>query len=81
MLITAIYASYCAQTALPLTVLKRRRLPFHAGVLLRRLQSDPELSGVGAILFDEFHERNLDADCALTLCLDLQVGDLGDLDA
>eukprot|EP00967_Tisochrysis_lutea_P089201 scaffold126894_cov22-Tisochrysis_lutea.AAC.1 len=43
-----------------------------AGVLLRRLQTDPELSGVGAILFDEFHERNLDADCALALCLDLQ---------
>ncbi|KAF5842574.1 ATP-dependent helicase C-terminal-domain-containing protein [Dunaliella salina] len=42
------------------------------GVLLRRLQTDPELSGVGAILFDEFHERNLDADCALALCLDLQ---------
>lgn len=45
-----------------------------AGVLLRCLQSDPELTGIGAILFDEFHERNLDADLALSLCLDLQVG-------
>lgn len=45
----------------------------HAGVLLRRLQSDPELEGVGAVLFDEFHERNLDADTALALCLDVQV--------
>jgi ATP-dependent helicase HrpB len=46
---------------------------FLAGVLLRRLQSDPELTGVGAILFDEFHERNLDADLALALSADLQV--------
>ncbi|KAG2489315.1 hypothetical protein HYH03_012147 [Edaphochlamys debaryana] len=42
------------------------------GILLRRLQSDPELEGVGAIVFDEFHERNLDADVALALCLDVQ---------
>ncbi|MGQ3164968.1 MAG: hypothetical protein ACT6T3_22370, partial [Agrobacterium sp.] len=45
-----------------------------AGVLMRMLQSDPQLSEVGAILFDEFHERNLDADLALALALDLQVG-------
>ncbi len=44
-------------------------------MLLRRLQSDPELVGVGAILFDEFHERNLDADLALALTADLQVCD------
>ena len=30
------------------------------GILIRMLQSDPELAGVGAVLFDEFHERNLD---------------------
>ena len=42
------------------------------GILLRRLQHDPELVGVGAVLFDEFHERNLDADTALALCLDVQ---------
>jgi hypothetical protein len=47
--------------------------PLAAGVLLRRLQQDPELQGVGAVLFDEFHERNLDADLALALTLDLQV--------
>ncbi|PNH08651.1 ATP-dependent RNA helicase hrpB [Tetrabaena socialis] len=40
------------------------------GILLRRLQTDPELAGVGAVVFDEFHERNLDADVALALCLD-----------
>ncbi|GFR51286.1 hypothetical protein Agub_g13646, partial [Astrephomene gubernaculifera] len=42
------------------------------GILLRRLQHDPELEGVGAVLFDEFHERNLDSDLALALCLDVQ---------
>ena len=39
------------------------------GVLTRRLQSDPALDGVGLVLFDEFHERNLDAELALALCL------------
>ncbi|WP_086933722.1 ATP-dependent helicase HrpB [Agarilytica rhodophyticola] len=38
------------------------------GVLTRRIQADPSLSGVGLLIFDEFHERNLDADLALTLC-------------
>eukprot|EP00798_Chlamydomonas_sp_ICE-L_P008967 gene8967-16102_t len=42
------------------------------GILLRRLQRDPELGGVVAVLFDEFHERNLDCDLALALCLDAQ---------
>jgi len=42
------------------------------GLLVRRLQSDPGLDGVGAVLFDEAHERNLDTDLALALCLDLQ---------
>src|SRR5918998_1901170 len=42
------------------------------GLLVRRLQSDPGLEGVAAVLFDEAHERNLDIDLALALCLDLQ---------
>ena len=41
------------------------------GILTRRLQSDPELAGVGLVIFDEFHERSLQADLGLTLCLDL----------
>ena len=39
------------------------------GVLTRRLQRDPTLDGVGAVLFDEFHERSLDADVGLALTL------------
>jgi ATP-dependent helicase HrpB len=42
------------------------------GLLVRRLQSDPGLDGVAAVLFDEAHERNLYTDLALALCLDLQ---------
>lgn len=42
------------------------------GILTRRLQSDPELSGVGLVIFDEFHERSLDADLGLALCLEAQ---------
>ena len=44
------------------------------GLLTRRLQSDPLLEGVGAVIFDEFHERSLHADTALALCLDMQQG-------
>ena len=44
------------------------------GILTRRLQSDPELEGVGLVIFDEFHERNLHADLALALCIDAQQG-------
>ncbi|MGH8442713.1 MAG: ATP-dependent helicase HrpB [Nevskiaceae bacterium] len=40
------------------------------GLLTRRLQSDPELAGVGLVIFDEFHERSLDVDLALALTLD-----------
>jgi len=39
------------------------------GILARRLQSDPALDGVGLVIFDEFHERSLDADLSLALCL------------
>ncbi|MBP0484010.1 ATP-dependent helicase HrpB [Sagittula salina] len=41
------------------------------GILTRMIQSDPELSGIGAILFDEFHERSLNADFGLALCLEI----------
>ena len=44
------------------------------GILTRRLQHDPELDGVGLVIFDEFHERNLHSDLALALCLDAQSG-------
>jgi ATP-dependent helicase HrpB len=40
------------------------------GLLTRRLQSDPELPGVGLVIFDEFHERSLEVDLALALALD-----------
>lgn len=43
------------------------------GMFLRRLQSDPFLSGVGAVLFDEFHERQLDADLSLALARRVQL--------
>jgi ATP-dependent helicase HrpB len=44
------------------------------GVFTRMILDDPELSGVGAVLFDEFHERSLDADLGLALALDCQAG-------
>ena len=40
------------------------------GVALRRLQRDPELPGVSALIVDEFHERDLDTDLALAFALD-----------
>ncbi len=42
------------------------------GILTRMLQSDPALPGVGLVIFDEFHERNLDADLGLALCREAQ---------
>ena len=42
------------------------------GILLRRLQQDPELAGVGLVIFDEFHERSLEGDFALALCLEVR---------
>ncbi len=42
------------------------------GLLVRRLLGDPVLEGVAAVLFDEAHERAVEADLALALCLDLQ---------
>ncbi|WP_194948794.1 ATP-dependent helicase HrpB [Actinomyces trachealis] len=41
-----------------------------AGLLLRRLQADPTLEGVGAVVLDEVHERSLDSDLLLALLLD-----------
>ena len=42
------------------------------GILTRMIQDDPMLEGVGAILFDEFHERHLAGDLGLALALDVQ---------
>ncbi|GCE83598.1 ATP-dependent helicase HrpB [Komagataeibacter diospyri] len=42
------------------------------GLLVRRLLSDPTLDGVACVIFDEIHERSVDADAALAFCLDLQ---------
>lgn len=44
------------------------------GIFTRMILDDPELSGIGAVLFDEFHERSLDADLGLALALDCQRG-------
>jgi ATP-dependent helicase HrpB len=41
-------------------------------LLLRQMASDPELKGIGAVVFDEFHERNLHSDVALALARRLQ---------
>jgi ATP-dependent helicase HrpB len=49
------------------------------GILTRRLQQDPELAGTGLVIFDEFHERSLDADFGLALTLDIQRGLRDDL--
>ncbi|MCF7223585.1 ATP-dependent helicase HrpB [Marilutibacter chinensis] len=42
------------------------------GILTRMIQDDPGLEGIGALLFDEFHERHLAADLGLALALDVQ---------
>ena len=49
------------------------------GILTRMIQRDPELSGVGLAILDEFHERSLQADLALALLLDVQQGLRDDL--
>ena len=49
------------------------------GIFSRQILDDPELSGVAAVLFDEFHERSLDADLGLALARDAQVGLRDDL--
>ena len=42
------------------------------GILTRMIQSDPELTGIGALIFDEFHERSLNADLGLALALEIR---------
>ncbi len=49
------------------------------GILTRMLQDDPMLEGVGAVLFDEFHERHLAGDLGLALALDVQASVRPDL--
>jgi len=44
------------------------------GIFSRQILDDPEMSGVAAVLFDEFHERSLDADLGLALARDAQTG-------
>ncbi|QXT35163.1 ATP-dependent helicase HrpB [Sphingomonas sanguinis] len=44
------------------------------GIFVARIQADPELAGVSAVLFDEVHERSLDGDFGLALALDAQAG-------
>src|SRR5690606_20087369 len=44
------------------------------GVFARMVLDDPDLAGISAVLFDEFHERSLDADFGLALALDVQAG-------
>ncbi|NUP28341.1 MAG: ATP-dependent helicase HrpB, partial [Nocardia sp.] len=45
-----------------------------SGLLVRRLQDDPELAGADVVMLDECHERHLDADLLLTLLLDARAG-------
>ncbi len=42
------------------------------GILTRMIQSDPGLTGVGALIFDEFHERSLNADLGLALAMEIR---------
>ena len=42
------------------------------GVMTRMIQNDPELSGIGLVIFDEYHERSIHADTALAFCLEVQ---------
>ena len=49
------------------------------GILTRMLQNDPALEDYAVIIFDEFHERNLNSDLGLALCLDAQQGLRDDL--
>ncbi len=44
------------------------------GIFTRQILDDPELTGIAAVLFDEFHERSLDADLGLALARDAQTG-------
>src|SRR5204863_8425254 len=62
------------------TTSERTRIRFVTeGILLRQLIQDPQLRGVSAILFDEFHERHLYGDITLARALQLQSASRGDL--
>lgn len=52
---------------------KTRVVVMTYGIFLRRVQEDPFLDGVGAVLFDEIHERSLDADLALAMARRIQI--------
>ena len=54
------------------TSARTRILVVTEGVLSRMILEDPELPGVSAVIFDEFHERSLDGDFGLALALDVQ---------
>ena len=49
------------------------------GILTRMIQSDPELRGIGCLVFDEFHERSLNADLGLALALEIRAALRDDL--
>ena len=49
------------------------------GILTRMIQSDPGLDGIGAVIFDEFHERSLNADLGLALALEVRAALRDDL--
>ena len=51
---------------------RTRILVVTEGILTRKLQADPELAGTALVIFDEFHERSLQADLSLALCLQSQ---------
>jgi len=51
---------------------KTRLCVITEGLLVAKMQSDPELNDVGLIIFDEFHERSVQSDIALGLCLEVQ---------
>src|SRR3546814_10467121 len=51
---------------------RTRILVLTEGIFRNRIQDDPELSGISAVLFDEVHERSLDSDFGLALALDAQ---------
>ncbi|MBI5506641.1 MAG: ATP-dependent helicase HrpB [Deltaproteobacteria bacterium] len=51
---------------------RTRLVAMTEGVFVRRLQDDPFLEGIGAVVFDEFHERSLDADLSLAMTRKVQ---------
>jgi ATP-dependent helicase HrpB len=58
---------------------RTRILVLTEGIFRNRIQADPELAGVSAVLFDEVHERSLDSDFGLALALDAQAAFRPDL--